>query len=181
MKIEQTPIEDCFVLHPKLFKDERGYFFERYNKKTFEKLLKRTIHFVQDNESLSTYGVVRGFHAQKGADAQAKLVEVAQGKVLDVVVDIRSSSPTYGKSFSIELSGKNKKQLFIPKGLLHGFAVLSRKAKFIYKCDEFYNKSAEIGVRHDDPEFAIDWKIPIQDRIISEKDKNLPYFKDLQL
>ncbi len=179
MKVETTPIENCLVLHPKIFKDERGYFFERFNKKVFEEHSQQPINFVQDNESLSSYGVIRGLHAQQGESAQAKLVSVSHGRVLDVVVDIREGAKSFGKVFCIELSEENKTQLFIPRGLLHGFAVLSPSAKFVYKCDQYYNKAAEIGVRYDDPNFNIDWKIPKADRIVSEKDQALPYFKTL--
>jgi len=181
MEIKNTPIKDCFVLTPKVFYDERGYFFERFNKKIFEKLTGKKVEFVQDNESFSTYGVIRGLHAQQGKSAQAKLVSVIEGKVLDVVVDLRKNSTSYGKSFSIELSEKNKKQLYVPKGLVHGFAVLSEKAKFIYKCDEFYDKNAEFGIKYNDPDLNIDWKIPEEERIISEKDQILPFLKDLEL
>lgn len=181
MKIETTPIDDCFVLIPSVFKDERGYFFERYNKRTLEETIGQSIDFVQDNESLSTYGVIRGLHAQKGNAVQAKLAEVSQGKVLDVVVDIRKDSKTYGQHFGIELSEENKKQLFVPRGLLHGFAVLSKTAKFIYKCDNYYNPSSEYGIRYDDPEFNIDWGIPCDKQIISSKDKILPYFNSLKI
>lgn len=181
MDIQRTLIEDCFVLQPQVFNDERGYFFERFNKRTFQAVTGFDIEFVQDNESLSQYGVIRGLHTQKGDAAQAKLVSVSQGKVLDVVVDLRKESKTYGESFSIELSDENKKQLFVPKGLLHGFAVLSETATFLYKCDAYYRKAAEIGIRYNDPQLAIDWKIPLNDRIISKKDSNLPLLKDSDL
>lgn len=181
MKLKNTPIEGCYILEPKIFKDERGYFFERFNQKVFEKLIGKSINFVQDNESLSSYGVIRGLHAQKGKMAQAKLVSVVEGKILDVVVDIRPESKTFGAHFSIELSDENKKQLFIPKGMLHGFSVLTKKAKFIYKCDEFYDKDSEIGVSYKDPKLNIDWKIPLEKQVISEKDQHLPSFKELKL
>ncbi len=181
MIIKPTLIADCYVLQPKVYQDERGYFFERFNKQKLEELLKKEVHFVQDNESLSTYGVIRGLHAQKGNSAQAKLVSVSEGKVLDVAVDTRPDSPTYKRVFSIELSADNKTQLYIPKGVLHGFAVLSPRAQFIYKCDAYYDKSSEIGVRYDDPELNIDWKISAEDRIISSKDLALPFLKDLNL
>lgn len=180
MEIEHTPIKGCFIIKPQVFSDERGHFFERFNQKDFEKSTGLKINFVQDNESFSSYGVIRGLHAQKGHAAQTKVVSVAQGKVLDVVVDIRKNSETYGHSFSVELSNKNKKQLFVPKGMLHGFAVLSETAIFVYKCDNYYQKSEEIGVRFDDPELNIDWKIPKEKQIISPKDKVLPYFKSLK-
>lgn len=181
MKIQPTPIRDCFILIPNVFEDERGYFFEKFNKRVFKELTGISIDFVQDNESLSTYGVIRGLHAQKSEAAQAKLVSVSRGKVLDIVVDIRPDSETYMKSFSIELSEENKKQLFVPKGLLHGFAVLSDVAKFVYKCDKFYDADMEFGVKLDDPALDLDWKIPLEDRIISEKDQHLPLLKDLKL
>lgn len=181
MQIQHTPIAGCFILIPKVIKDERGYFFERFNQRVFENLTGKSVNFVQDNESLSVYGVIRGLHGQKGEAAQAKLVSVSQGRILDVVVDIRPDSPTFGKTFSIELSEENKKQLFVPKGLLHGFSVLSKKAKFLYKCDAFYDQEAEIGLRYNDPKLNIDWKIPVEDQIISEKDQHLPFFEDLEL
>lgn len=177
MDIQSTPIENCHILYPQVFKDDRGYFFERFNQRSFEKLTGIHTTFVQDNESWSGYGVIRGMHAQKGKAAQAKLVSVSQGRILDAVFDIRPASKTYGRSFSIELSGDNKKQLFIPKGLLHGFAVLSETAQFIYKCDAFYNKASEIGVHHDDPALGIDWTLPLESRIISKKDHQLPDLK----
>lgn len=180
MKIESTPIKDCFILTPKVFKDKRGYFFERYNKKKFEAFTGLSPNFVQDNVSFSQYGVIRGLHAQKGNAAQAKIVSITQGSVLDVVVDNRPQSKTYGQAFSAELSAENKKQLFVPRGLLHGFAVLSETAKFMYKCDNYYAKTAEIGVRYDDPDLDIDWKIPLKDRVISEKDSQLPFFKTIK-
>lgn len=181
MVVENTPIKDCLILLPKVWEDERGYFFESFNQKTFKEVTGIDFDLVQENESFSKYGVIRGLHAQKHPFSQGKIVGVPLGRVLDVVVDIRKDSPTFGKSFSIELNEDNKKQLFVPKGLLHGFSVLSESAKFIYKCNEFYNKDAEFGVRYDDPTFNIDWKIPFEDRIISEKDKGLPYFKSLSL
>jgi len=177
MELEPTPIAGCFILHPTVFKDERGYFFERFNARTFKKLTGHAIDFVQDNESLSSYGVIRGLHAQAGEAAQSKIVSVSRGRVLDVVVDNRPDSKTYLQSFSIELSEANKTQLFVPRGMLHGFAVLSENAKFLYKCDNFYDKSSEIGLRYDDPTLAIDWKIPPADRVVSEKDLALPFLK----
>lgn len=181
MKIEATPIENCFVLTPQVFEDERGCFYESFNQRTFKALTGLSTQFVQDNISFSQYGVIRGLHAQKSPFAQAKLVSVIQGKVLDVVVDLRKNSSSYGKHFSIELCEENKKQLFVPKGLLHGYAVLSELAKFSYKCDTFYNKAAEYGVKYDDIDLNIDWKIPENKRIVSEKDQKLPLFKDLSL
>lgn len=181
MKIKRTPLADCYLLIPKIRYDERGYFLERFNQLLFAKLTGENNYFVQDNESVSKYGVIRGLHAQKGTSAQAKIVSVVQGRVLDVVVDIRPGSKTYGKSFCMELSEENHYQLYIPKGFLHGFATLSETAKFIYKCDAFYNKGAEIGVRYDDPDLNIDWQLPEADRILSQKDLRLPPFKKLKL
>ncbi len=178
MKIIKTHIEDLFVIEPRVFNDDRGYFFESYNKKVFEdNLILNT--FVQDNQSKSSYGVIRGLHAQSGAHAQAKLVRVLEGKVLDVAVDIRENSPTYGQHFSIELSAENQKQLLIPRGFLHGFSVLSESAIFFYKCDNSYCKEAEIGVRFDDENLAIDWQIPPDKASVSEKDLILGSLKEI--
>ena len=172
-----TPIKDLIVFEPKLWEDERGYFYESYNYNTFKKA-GIYAQFVQDNESKSTYGVLRGLHYQVGDYAQAKLVRVAQGRVLDVAVDIREGSPTYGHSFSILLSEENKKQLFIPRGFAHGFVVLSETAVFCYKCDNFYSKEHEGGIRYNDPTFDIDWQIASEDIVLSEKDKlNAPFGK----
>lgn len=181
MKIELTPIENCFVITPQVFEDERGYFYESFNQNTFKELTGLSVQFVQDNISFSKYGVIRGLHAQKRPFAQAKLVRVTQGKVLDVVVDLRKGSPSYGTHFSITLSDENKKQLFVPKGLLHGFAVLSETAKFSYKCDAFYHKDAEYGIKYNDADLKIDWRIPENQRIVSEKDQNLPLLKNLPI
>lgn len=181
MEVEHTNIKDCYVLKPKVFEDERGYFMESFNAKAFKQKTGLDVNFVQDNESYSTYGVVRGLHAQKGKHAQAKLVRVLQGEVLDVVVDFRPDSETYLQHFTIKLNANNKTQLFIPHGCLHGFSVLSETAAFFYKCDNYYNKESEIGLRFDDPKFNIDWKIPSDDVIVSEKDLNLPYFIEKQI
>ena len=176
--IENTFIEDLIIFTPKVFHDNRGYFFESYNKKTFENLYIKKINFVQDNESFSNYGVIRGIHMQLLPFEQSKLVRVLEGKILDIAVDLRRNSQTFGKHFSIELSSENKKQLFIPKGFGHGFSVLSKTAIVSYKCDEFYNKDSEYGITFNDKDLNIDWKIPIKDQIIGEKDlKNLS-FKD---
>lgn len=174
MQLEQTAINDCFLITPNVFTDDRGYFMESFNKKTFQNKTNLSVNFVQDNESYSSYGVIRGLHAQEGAYAQAKLVRVIQGKVLDVVVDLRKDSPTYLKQVVIELSGESKKQLFVPRGCLHGFSVLSKTALFFYKCDNFYNKAAEIGYRYNDPFFNIDWRIPAAQQVVSSKDLALP-------
>ena len=166
------------LLQPRLFEDERGYFFESYSKRDFDKQV-REIKFVQDNESKSAYGVLRGLHFQKWPFTQSKLVRVLSGKVLDVAVDIRKGSPTYGKSVAVELSGDNKLMFFIPKGFAHGFVVLSPQVVFQYKCDEFYHPESEGGIAWDDPDLAIDWKIPAEDLILSEKDKHHPLLRDI--
>ncbi len=175
MEIKETKIKDCFIVKPRVFEDNRGYFFESFNKNIFNEKTGLKVDFVQDNESYSQYGVIRGLHAQSGNFAQAKLVRVIEGEVLDVVVDYRPNSNTYLQHFAILLNADNKQQLFIPKGCLHGFAVLSKNARFFYKCDSFYNKASEIGFRYDDPKFNIDWKIPLIKRVISQKDLNMPF------
>ena len=159
MIIEQTLIPDVLILHPRIFKDARGYFFESFNERDFSEHV-TPVHFVQDNESKSCYGVVRGLHFQKGSAAQAKLVRVIEGKVLDIAVDLRNGSPTFGKWVGVELSGENAAQLFIPRGFAHGFSVLSKEAVFQYKCDNFYNPAAEGAIAWNDPDLGIDWKIP---------------------
>ena len=174
MKVTETKLKGCFMIEPKLFKDYRGYFFESFNQHRFNELIGKNIDFVQDNESFSSKGVLRGLHFQAGEYAQAKLVRVVKGSVLDVVVDIRKDSPTFSKHFSIELSEKNKTQLFIPRGFAHGFIVLSDTAVFAYKCDNFYNKASEQGLRYDDPSLGIDWKLPQHEFIVSDKDLVLP-------
>lgn len=180
MEIQKTPLKDCFVLKPTVIEDNRGYFFERYNKTTLRELTGFSIDFVQDNVSFSQYGVIRGLHAQKGPSSQTKIISVNQGKVLDAVVDVRQNSKTFGQVFQTQLSAGNKKQVLVPRGFLHGFAVLSKSVMFTYKCDNYYDKSAEIGVRYDDPDLNIDWKIPRKDRILSKKDLQLPSFKSFQ-
>ncbi len=180
MKILETPIKDLYIIEPRVFKDERGYFFESYNKKKFEEAGLQ-YDFVQDNQSKSQYGVIRGLHYQLAPFAQAKLVRVLEGKVLDVVVDIRKNSPTFGKTFSIELSADNFRQLLVPRGFAHGFSVLSETAIFAYKCDNIYNKSAERGILYNDHQLNIDWKIPTNKAIISEKDKINPVFADAEI
>jgi dTDP-4-dehydrorhamnose 3,5-epimerase len=175
-----TDIPGLFVFEPKVFEDSRGYFFESYNEKSFSEMGIET-HFVQDNESSSLYGVIRGLHYQLNPFAQAKLIRVLEGKILDVVVDIRKGSPDFGKNFALELTAENKKQLYIPKGFAHGFSVLSEKAIVFYKCDRFYNKESEAGIRFNDPQLNIDWKIPVNKAIISEKDKKLPSLADCKI
>lgn len=178
MKITKTPLKDCYIIEPTVFEDDRGYFFEKYNEKRFEELTGMNGHFVQDNISKSSYGVLRGLHLQKGEHAQAKLVSCLEGKVWDVAVDLREDSPTFGKWFGIELTGQNKLQLYIPRGFGHGFSVLSETAVFAYKCDNFYHKESEGSVKFNDPELDIDWKVKEKDMILSEKDQNAPAFKD---
>jgi dTDP-4-dehydrorhamnose 3,5-epimerase len=173
MKIEKTTLEDCYIIHPTLFEDERGYFYEKFNKKTFFELTNVDVDFVQDNEAKSNYGVIRGLHFQKDEHAQAKLVSVIKGKVLDVVVDCRENSATYMKVFSIELSAENKVQLFVPRGFAHGYSVLEDETIFYYKCDNYYCKTAEGGLYLFDEKLNIDWQIPIDKRIVSEKDEAL--------
>ena len=178
MKISKTAIEGVVIIEPQVFEDERGYFFESYNQAKMEEA---GLHydFIQDNQSKSSYGVVRGIHFQKGEYAQAKLVRVLEGTVLDVAVDLRQNSPTFGKYVAVELSAENKKQLMIPRGFGHGFAVLSKTAVFAYKCDNVYNKASEGGIRFNDPDINVDWKINPDEAILSEKDKNAPFLKEV--
>lgn len=179
MNIRSTRLEGVFILEPQLFEDSRGYFFEVWNKATFEKA---GLHynFVQDNESSSYYGTIRGLHFQKGEYAQAKLVRVLKGTVLDVAVDLRKDSSTYGKHIAVELSAENKHQLLIPRGFAHGFSVLSETAVIVYKCDNQYRKEAESGIRYDDPQLAIDWKIERGRELLSEKDRKLPLLAEYE-
>ena len=181
MTATETKLIGCFIIEPKVFKDSRGYFFESFNQNTFNKLIGKIVDFVQDNESFSSKGVLRGLHFQTGAYAQAKLVRAVKGTVLDVVVDMRKESPTFSEHFSIELSEENKRQLFVPRGFAHGFIVLSETAIFSYKCDNFYDKFSEKGLRYDDPSLGIDWKLPSNEFIISEKDLLLPTFSTIAL
>ena len=177
MKVIPQSIPDVLLIEPRIFKDSRGYFFESYNEEKFQSATGLKINWVQDNESKSTYGVLRGLHFQKPPMAQAKLVRVLQGKVLDVAVDVRPDSPTFGQHVSAILSNRNKKQLFIPRGFAHGFLVLSKTAVFAYKCDNLYAPKYDSGVYHADPQLKIDWQIPLKDRIISEKDQKLVALK----
>ena len=170
MKTQTTEIEGIVIIEPQVFGDSRGYFMETYQKEKYA-AAGIDVTFVQDNESMSRYGVVRGLHYQAEPFAQAKLIRVVSGRVLDVVVDIRKDSPTFGKVFTLELSSENKLQLFLPHGIAHGFAVLSETAVFTYKCDNFYAPQYERTILFDDPSLAIDWKIPVANRIISDKDK----------
>ncbi|HUS03246.1 MAG TPA: dTDP-4-dehydrorhamnose 3,5-epimerase [Chitinophagaceae bacterium] len=164
-----TEFSGLLIFEPKIWQDDRGYFFESYNQKDF-RAESVSINFVQDNQASSVYGVIRGLHYQLNPYSQTKLIRVLSGSILDVVVDIRKNSPTYGKVFSIELSADNKKQLLVPKGFAHGYSVISNNAEVFYKCDEFYNKEGEGGIAYNDPELNIDWKIDKNKTIISEKD-----------
>ena len=171
MRVIKTDIEGVVIIEPEVFGDSRGYFMESYSQRAFDSEV-ASVNFVQDNRSYSRYGVVRGLHYQREPYAQSKLVSCVVGKVLDVAVDIREGSPTYGKHVAVELSAENKRQLFIPKGFAHGFAVLSDEALFEYKCDEFYHPEVECGIAWDDPTIGVDWRLPKEDIIISKKDAN---------
>lgn len=173
MNFIQTPIEGLIICEPKVWGDDRGYFYESYNEKIFHEG-GITAKFVQDNQAFSTQGILRGLHYQVGESAQAKLVRVLQGEVLDVVVDIREGSATFGQSFSARLSGENKRQMFIPRGFAHGYVVLSETAEFAYKCDNFYNKSAEGGLRYNDPALKIDWEFDLSKVQVAERDATFP-------
>ena len=179
MNIIETDIKGLYVIEPKVFGDSRGYFVEAFSQREFEKVI-GPVNFVQDNESKSCYGVVRGLHFQKGENAQAKLVRAVKGKVLDVAVDLREGSPTYGKHFAVELSEENHRQMFIPKGFAHGFSVLSEEAVFQYKCDAYYAPESEGAVAWDDPDLAIDWRIPADKVLLSAKDSCHPKLKDIR-
>ena len=178
MKVVQTNIDGCFEIEPKLIYDRRGYFYESFNQRRFKESTGLDIEFVQDNQSFSEKGVLRGLHLQEGHHAQAKLVSVLKGNVLDVAVDLRKGSKTFGEVYSTLLSEENKKQLFVPRGCAHGFVVLSETALFYYKCDNFYNKEAEAGIIYNDKELGIDWQLSEEELIISDKDLVLPSFKD---
>jgi len=180
MKVTETKLKDCFILEPAKFGDSRGYFFESFNEKTFNELTGAQTHFVQDNQSYSTRGVVRGLHAQAGEHAQAKLVRVLDGEVIDVAVDARPDSPTFGQHVAVKLSAENNLQLFVPRGFLHGFVVLSATATFFYKCDNFYNKCSECGVHPLDSELQVDWQIPVEEMILSNKDKEAQSFAEFK-
>ena len=176
MNITQTEFDDLYIIEPTVFEDARGYFFESFHQRKFEEATGIQCEFVQDNQSRSVYGVIRGLHMQVPPMAQAKLVRVLKGEVLDVVVDLRKEKSTYGKSYSIRLSADNKKQLFIPRGFAHGIAVISKEAEFYYKCDNYYSPENERGIIYNDASLNIDWKIDAEKRIISEKDqKNLRF------
>lgn len=178
MNIVKTDIEGVFIVEPRVFGDARGYFFESYNAREFKEKTGVDVVFVQDNESMSSYGVLRGLHFQNPPYTQSKLVRVVKGRVLDVAVDIRKGSPTYGRHVAVELSEENHRQFFIPKGFAHGFSVLSEKAVFQYKCDEFYAPQSEGALMWNDPDLAIDWRIPGEKVLLSEKDRNHPRLKE---
>lgn len=176
MIVTKTILEGCLILEPKVFKDSRGYFLESFNQALFNEITGRNINFVQDNESKSYYGVLRGLHIQRGEFAQAKLVRVIDGSVIDVALDVRKGSPTFGQHVAVELSAKNKKQLFIPRGFLHGFSVISESVTFSYKCDNYYDKASEDGVYPLDEELNIDWGLPKDKIVLSDKDNNAQRF-----
>lgn len=178
MEVIKTELEGVVIFEPRLFKDDRGYFFESFSQREFDEKV-RPVKFVQDNESKSVYGVLRGLHFQKPPFAQSKLVRVIQGAVLDVAVDIRVGSPTYGKHVAVELTAENHRQLFIPRGFAHGFSVLTDEVVFQYKCDNFYAPQSEGAIAWNDPALGIDWRIPEASVILSEKDKHHPLLKDL--
>ena len=178
MNVIKTPIDGLLIIEPRVFHDARGYFVETYNEQRYREAGVDAM-FVQDNQSCSTYGVVRGLHFQKPPYTQAKLVSCTKGRVLDVAVDLRIGSPTYGKWFSVELSEENHRQFYIPRGFAHGFSVLSEQAVFTYKCDNLYHPEAEGGLLLSDPDVAIEWQVPEDKRVISEKDTKHPLFKDL--
>ena len=179
MKVIKTAIEDVVIIEPDVFGDARGYFFESYSQKRFDEQV-RPVKFVQDNESKSRYGVLRGLHFQKGKDAQSKLVRVVKGRVLDVAVDIRRASPTFGKYVAVELSEDNHRQLFIPRGFAHGFSVLSEEAVFQYKCDNLYAPQSEGAIAWNDPEIGIDWGLKAEDVLLSAKDAAHPLLSEAE-
>lgn len=180
MELVRTLIDGVLVVKPQVFGDNRGFFFECYNERRFEELTGMTVNFVQDNESKSKYGVLRGLHFQKPPFSQSKLVRVVSGKVLDVAVDIRHGSPTFGKYVAVELSGDNHYQLFLPKGIAHGFVVLSDEAVFAYKCDSYYEPSSECAIAWNDPDINVNWPVPAEHIILSEKDKHNKNLKEIE-
>ena len=179
MEVIRTDIEGAYIIEPRIFSDSRGYFFESYSLKEFDEKI-RPVRFVQDNESFSSYGVLRGLHFQKPPFAQSKLVRVISGNVIDVAVDIRAGSPTYGQHVAVELSGENHRQFFIPRGFAHGFVVLSETALFQYKCDNLYAPQSEGAIAWNDPALAIDWRIPADRILLSDKDRHHPLLKDME-
>ncbi|MFZ9146239.1 MAG: dTDP-4-dehydrorhamnose 3,5-epimerase [Sediminibacterium sp.] len=178
MTIEQTPLKDCFIIHEKVHGDARGYFIETYNQRDFKAATGLEIEFVQDNQSRSTKGVLRGLHMQRGSSAQAKLVRVLEGAVLDIAVDLRKGSPSFGQHYAIELTADNHKQFFVPAGFAHGFVVLSETATFFYKVDKFYEPGNEVGIMYNDKDLNIDWRLSESEIILSEKDKTLGSFAE---
>lgn len=180
MKVTQTALKGCFIVEPAVFYDDRGYFFESYNAEKFREITGLDLKFVQDNQAKSQHGVVRGLHLQRKPYLQSKLVRVLEGKILDVAVDVRKNSPTYGKFTAVELSAENNLQLFVPKGFAHGYSVLSETAVVAYKCDEVYDKSSEDGIYLFDNELNIDWKISTHEAVLSEKDKNQKKFSEFE-
>ncbi len=180
MEVEKTKLEGCFIIHDTVLGDDRGYFFESFNRNTFFTKTGLDINFVQDNQSRSQKGVLRGLHFQHGEYAQAKLVRVLEGRVLDVAVDLRRSSPTYGQHVAVELSAESRTQFFVPRGFAHGFVVLSEMAVFFYKCDNFYHKPSEGGIIYNDPQLGIDWKIDSSELLLSEKDTVLLQLKRVE-
>ncbi|MEY3631307.1 MAG: hypothetical protein RL408_861 [Bacteroidota bacterium] len=179
MRIEQTPLKDCFIVHEKVNGDARGYFIETFNQRDFAAATGLDIVFVQDNQSRSSKGVLRGLHMQRGSAAQAKLVRVLEGAVLDIAVDLRKGSPSFGQHFAIELTADNHKQFFVPAGFAHGFVVLSETATFFYKVDKFYEPGNEVGIMYNDKDLNIDWKLTESEIVLSEKDLNLKTFSQL--
>lgn len=180
MKITQTKLKGCFIVEPQVFKDDRGYFFESYNHQKFKEATGLDLVFLQDNQAKSQYGVIRGLHLQRNPSLQAKFLRVLEGKILDVAVDVRLNSPTYGEHFAIELSAENNLQLFIPHGFAHGYSVLSETAVVAYKCDTVYDKESEDGIYLFDEDLNIDWRVPNEDAILSDKDKNQASFADFK-
>ncbi len=178
MRIEQTPLQDCFIVHEKVHGDARGYFIETFNQRDSKAASGLDVQFVQDNQSRSSKGVLRGLHMQRGAAAQAKLVRVLEGSVLDIAVDLRKGSPSFGQHFAIELTSENRKQFFVPAGFAHGFVVLSDSATFFYKVDKFYEPGNEVGIMYNDADLNIDWKLATHEIILSEKDKILGSFAE---
>ncbi len=178
MRVEQTPLKDCFIIHEKVNGDARGYFIETYNSRDFKAATGLDIEFVQDNQSRSSKGVLRGLHMQRGTAAQAKLVRVLEGAVLDVAVDLRKGSPSFGQHFAIELTADNNKQFYVPAGFAHGFVVLSEYATFFYKVDKFYEPGNEVGIMYNDKDLDIEWRLPTSELIFSEKDKTLGSFAE---
>lgn len=181
MTVIETRLKGCFIVEPSVFHDDRGYFTEAFNEKRFQEDVGHMARFVQDNQSFSKRGVIRALHYQTGEHAQSKLVRVLSGAVLDVAVDLRKDSPTFGEHIAIELSYENKRQLFIPRGFAHGFAVLSDTAEFFYKCDNYYNAASEGGIIYNDKSLGIDWKIPENEMVVSNKDIELPTLKNARL